>query len=81
MYHLVQSIRFVAVLLQPFMPYTARSIFEQLGLDKDELKSWESIEKYHTNLGNAKVIETGKPLFVRLDKEAEIEYIKNEMSK
>ena len=49
--------------------------------DKEELKSWDSLEKYHTDLGNAKVIEVGKPLFVRLDKEAEIEYIKNEMNK
>ena len=81
MYHLVQSIRFIAVLLQPFMPETADNIFKQLGLDKPELKSWESTQKYHVNLGDAKVIEVGQPLFVRLDKEAEIEYIKGEMHK
>ena len=81
MYHLVQSIRFVAVLLQPFMPDTAEGIFNQLGLSKSEYKSWDSLESYHMNIGSERVIEVGKPLFVRLEKEAEIEYIKNEMKK
>ena len=81
MYHLVQSLRFVAVMLQPFMPDTAASMLEQLGLTKDELKSWNLLDNYHASLGQVSVIETGKPLFVRLNKDEEIEYIRNEMSK
>lgn len=81
MYHLVQSLRFVAVLLQPFMPNTANSMFEQLGLKEDEYKTWEGLENYHMKLKDTVVIETGKPLFVRLNKNEEIEYIKDKMEK
>ena len=81
MYHLVESLRFVAVLLQPFMHETANSIFEQLGLTKFEYKTWESIERFCNNIENVTVTPVGKPLFVRLNKEEEIEYIKNQMKK
>ena len=81
MYHLVQSLRFVAVLLQPFMPDTSKSMFEQLGLTKTELKTWKLLENYHANLADTTVIENGRPLFVRLNKEEEIEYIRNAMQK
>ena len=38
MYHLAESLRIVAVLLQPFMRTTSQAIFAQLGLDSAEPK-------------------------------------------
>lgn len=78
MYHLTENLRIVAVLLQPFMPETSIKMFKQLGIEKEELRSWESLEAYG-KVNGGKVIEKGEPLFMRLDTEEEIEYIKNGM--
>ena len=78
MYHLLENLRVVAVLLQPFMPDTANKMFEQLGIDNLDLKSWESIKQYG-KINGGKVIEKGEPLFMRLDIEEEVQYIKDSM--
>lgn len=66
LYHLLESIRFLAVLLCPIMPATSDKIFAQLGTD---LRSYESLETFgqlqHGQVG------TPEPLFSRLD-EAQI---------
>ncbi len=79
MAHLVESLRIVAVLLKPFMPETAESILSQLGINLEQYTTWNSIENYSISLEGIKVIEVGKPLFLRLNADDEIEYIKNEM--
>lgn len=78
MYHLVENLRIVAVLLQPFMPETSIKMFDQLGINDNELKTWDSIEDYG-RIKSGKVIEKGEPLFLRLDMETEVEYIRNGM--
>jgi len=78
MYHLVENLRIVAVLLSSFMPETTVKMFEQLGIKEEKLKTWESIEKYG-QINEGKVIEKGEPLFMRLDTEEEINYIKEAM--
>ena len=80
MYHLAENLRIVAILLRPFMPETSKKILEQLGIQEEEITTWESTKTYGVIPGNIKVIEKGEPLFVRLDIEEEINYIKNEMS-
>lgn len=77
MHHLVENLRIVAILLQPFMEETTSKIFTQLGIDKEELKTWDSIKEYGNKIINSKVIEKGEPLFIRLDSEEEITYIRN----
>ena len=80
-YHLIENLRRVAILLIPFMKNTSDSIFRQLGLEnKEELKTWESLENYD-KIDGIKVIEKGEPLFMRLNEEEEIEYIKEHMGK
>ena len=81
MYHIVENLRIVATLLKAFIPQTAKSILEQLGLTKSEYATWESIQEYYTNLKGITVVEKGTPLFVRLEKEPEVEYIKQQMAK
>ena len=54
-------------------------IFKQLGLTADELQAWDSLYEYDKIPNNTKVIEKGEPLFVRLDMEEEVNYIKEQM--
>ncbi|MEG0978460.1 MAG: methionine--tRNA ligase [Oscillospiraceae bacterium] len=72
LYNLLESIRFVAILISPFMPDTAKSIFEQMNTD---VTSYESLESFG-GLKNGTKVGTATPLFNRIDAEkllAEIE--------
>ncbi|QJC94598.1 Methionyl-tRNA synthetase [Bacillus mojavensis] len=77
MYHLAESLRISAVLLQPFLTKTPVKMFEQLGITDDALKAWDSITAFG-QLKDTKV-QKGEPLFPRLEAEEEIAYIKGKM--
>lgn len=79
MYHLIENLRKIGIMLIPFMPETAKSILRQIGIQEETLKTWESMEKYDNIPNGTKVIEKGEPLFMRLNVEEEVEYIKNGM--
>ena len=79
MYHLAESLRKIAILLNPFITHTSNKMFKQLGILDENLKTWTSLEKYDLINENTKVVEKGEPLFMRLDQEQEIEFIKNQM--
>lgn len=82
MYHLVEALRKIGIMLVPFMPGTSKKILQQLGINNEEAMNWDSLKsEVSVILPNTKVIEKGEPLFVRLDMEEEIEYIKNQMKK
>ena len=78
MYHLCENLRKIAILISPFMEDTANNMFNQLGLDMQE---WDSLYEYNKLPANTKVVEKGEPLFVRLDMDEEVEYIKSAMKK
>ncbi len=78
MYHLVENLRKIAILIYPFMKDTSLKIFEQLGIKDEKLKTWDSIYKYNI-IENIKVIEKGNPIFMRLNFDEEIAYIKSKM--
>ena len=61
------------------MEDTANSMFAQLGLTNKELQAWDSLYEYNNIPANTKVVEKGEPLFVRLDMEEEVNYIKEQM--
>jgi methionyl-tRNA synthetase len=72
LYNLLESIRFTAVLLKPFIPDTADKMVEQLGTD---VVSFDSLTAFGGLQAGGKV-GTAVPLFSRLDPEktlAEIE--------
>ncbi|MCY9162274.1 methionine--tRNA ligase [Bacillus atrophaeus] len=77
MYHLAESLRISAVLLQPFLTKTPKKMFEQLGITDETLKAWDSITRFG-QLNKTKV-QKGDPLFPRLEAEEEIAYIKEKM--
>ena len=78
MYHLIENLRKIAILIKPFMNSTAENILRQIGIEKEELKNWENLNDYK-KLENVNVIEKGEPIFMRLNVDEEVEYLKNVM--
>ncbi|WP_059174182.1 methionine--tRNA ligase [Bacillus sp. FJAT-27445] len=78
MAHLAESLRRIAVLLQPFLTRSPQHIFEQLGIDQDSLKKWEGLSEFGMIPAATKVVK-GNPLFPRLEIAEEVEFIKAEM--
>ncbi|HSO56887.1 MAG TPA: methionine--tRNA ligase [Paenisporosarcina sp.] len=78
MWNLAESLRQIAVYLQPFMTNSPKQIAEQLGLSADEL-TWESLDNTSSIATGTKVIEKGIPIFPRLEVESEIAYIQEHM--
>jgi len=69
LYNLVESLRFVAILITPFMPNTPIKIYEQLGID-DDLRTWDSL-KFGLLKSGTKV-KRGENIFPRIDVEKEL---------
>lgn len=79
MYNLAESLRHIAVLLQPFMTTAPKQISEQLGFDA-KLLVWDTIETFGQVIPqNTKVVGKGTPIFPRLEVEVEIAYIREQM--
>jgi len=77
LYNLLESIRFIAVLLQPFMPETAKSIFEQINATDT---AWDSLDVFGKTKAGDKV-GTATPLFQRLDEAKKMEEIEASLAK
>ena len=79
MANLAESLRHIAVMLQPFMTNAPKQIVQQLGLN-EELLAWDTIKTFGNVIPvNTKVVEKGIPIFPRLDAEVEIDYIREQM--
>ena len=79
MVHLVESLRQIGILIQPFMPRTAPEIFSQLGIQEADLKRWDSLNTFGALVSGTKVVEKGTPIFPRLEVDVEVAYIKEQM--
>ena len=79
MAHLAESLRVTAVLLQPFLTEAPSAIFYQLGIEKEDLQSWESIYERQSIPAGTKV-NKDKPIFPRLERDEEIDKVKNMMT-
>jgi len=69
---LAECVRFVAVLIYPFMPTTPERIFTQLGVADEALKTWESLAEFGKLPAGTKV-QKGEALFPRIDIKKELE--------
>jgi methionyl-tRNA synthetase len=78
MNHLAESLRIIAVLIQPMMTQSPAKIFAQLGLDPKQLELQGL--KFGEIPAETKVVEKGTPIFPRLDVEKEVEFLKNKMT-
>lgn len=79
MAHLVENIRFAAVLLRPFLTHAPYQIFEQLHIHNEALHGFEGLATYGQLTELIMVTEKPQPIFPRLDVEAEVSYIKASM--
>ncbi|MBN2899354.1 MAG: methionine--tRNA ligase [Clostridia bacterium] len=72
LYNLVESIRIISVLIQPFMIHTSRKIWDSLGLEEGEKTNWASAIEFGLMSVGAKVSK-GETLFPRIDIQKELE--------
>ncbi|MBE7057326.1 MAG: methionine--tRNA ligase [Ruminococcaceae bacterium] len=73
MYTLLEGIRNVAILIEPFMPRTPERIFEQLGITAGSPETkWESTASWGGYKAGTKVVK-GDTLFPRIDVAKELE--------
>lgn len=79
MAHLAESLRIIAVLLQPFLTEAPKEIFRQLGVTDTSLQTWDSLAEFGQIKAGTKV-EKGDPIFPRLDMEEEVAKIKGLMT-
>ena len=69
-YNALESIRIIALFMEPFMPNTSAEVFRRLGLgDIEQVTDIEAASAWgQLPAGNA--VEIGDPLFPRLDVDA-----------
>lgn len=72
MYTLAESLRIIGVLITPAMPNTSKAIFEQLSINDEQLKNWESLKSFGL-LPKDLTITKGNVIFPRIDIEKELE--------
>ena len=75
LYNLLESIRYIAVMLQPMMPQTSELIFASLNT---KLNTWDSIADFGGLKPWEKVGEA-KPMFARIDEEKKLAEIEAEI--
>jgi len=73
MYVLLEGIRIVGILIQPFMPRTPAKIFKMLGIEGNEaLTSWDAAGTWGLYQAGT-LCEKGDPIFPRLDLAKELD--------
>ncbi len=76
LYNLIESIRYIAVMLTPIMPTTASMIFSQIGAEKTD---WESLASFGATMAGTSV-GTAAPLFNRIDEAEKLKEIEAEIA-
>ena len=72
LYNLVESLRHIGILLSPILINSSKELFKQLNIPL-ELQTWDSLK--WGKLGAVEVTDKPTPIFPRLDKKIEEEYI------
>ncbi len=75
MYVLAESLRIIAILISPAMPNTSKKIFEQLNIQDESIKTWDSASKFAL-LPDEFCVSKGEVIFPRIDLEKELEELK-----
>lgn len=77
LYNLVESLRHIGILLSPILIQSSKQLFDQLNISSS-LQTWDSLN--FGEIVNAQVTDNPVPIFPRLDKKIEEEYIMNLLS-
>ncbi len=70
LYHLLETIRIVTVLLAPFMPDSAQKVFAQIGAAESDA-AWEKAGEFGVLAANT-AVKKGEAVFPRIDAEKEL---------
>ncbi len=70
LYNLLESIRFISILIQPFLPNTPKKIWEQIGIEQGEFTTWKSLKEFGNYPSTVKV-QKGAAIFPRIEVEKE----------
>lgn len=76
--HLAETLRRVAVLLQPFITQAPKKMFAQLNIQDAHLQSWDSLKEFGQIPAGIKV-KKAEPIFPRLEYAKEVAYIQEQM--
>ncbi len=72
LYNLIEGIRIISVLIQPFLFHTSRKIWTQLNISEGELTAWDTSASFGVYpVGTT--VHKGEALFPRIDIKAELE--------
>ncbi|MBQ5816622.1 MAG: methionine--tRNA ligase, partial [Oscillospiraceae bacterium] len=77
LYNLTESIRFIAVLIAPFLPQTAEEILRQLNNPESSYESLDSFGK----ISNGHAVSEAKVIFARIDEAKKLEEIAADIDK
>lgn len=77
LYNLLESIRYISVLISPFMPDTSKAILTQIGCD---IASYDSLFSFGA-LKAGTVVGNPEPIFARLDTEKLLKEIELDLEK
>ncbi|MEE1280174.1 MAG: methionine--tRNA ligase [Oscillospiraceae bacterium] len=77
LYNLTESIRFIAVLLKPFLPETADEILRQIN---NPIDSYESLAEFG-KIENGHTVNEAKIIFSRIDADKKLEEISQDIDK
>lgn len=77
--HLVESLRFASVMLQPFLTRAPKLVWQQLGITEGVATDWESLRTFGSLPADIQVVK-GDPLFPRLEIPVETAYIVEQMT-
>jgi methionyl-tRNA synthetase len=78
MAHLVNTIRGIAIMIQPFFTSTPAKMFRQLGVTNQDDQAWDTIGNLTLNKGQW-TVHKEEPIFPRLDIKEEVAYIQSQM--
>ncbi|SDI11598.1 methionyl-tRNA synthetase [Alteribacillus persepolensis] len=78
LYHLSEALRYISIMIQPFMTETPKKMWEQLNIPAS-LTEWETMRTFGQIPEGTTVIKKGKPLFPRLEVQEEVANIIKDM--
>ncbi len=73
--NLIEAIRFIGILIAPFMPETGEAILKQINAGATDFASLDSFGAENVSVGEA------QPLFARLDEKKKLEEVENDLFK
>lgn len=76
LYNLIDNIRIISVLIQPFMIHTSRKIWSQIGILEGDATAWDTVRQSELYAAGTKVVK-GDALFPRIDIKKELEELEN----